>query len=100
MSSGSWMVVLRSESSGRGDEGKSPERAAAVSYDACRAIESPSPRAAVWDVASGVGSGVVPLRTSRAISPITIWPVRGAKRTIRLMSFRGPPASSQGIHTA
>ena len=92
--------MLRSASSGRGEERESAERVAPVSYDACRTIESPSPRPAVRDVASGVGSGVVPLSTSRAISPITIWPLRGAKRTIRLMSFRGPPASSQGIHTA
>lgn len=94
------MVVLRRVSSDRGAEGKARAGlVAAVSYDACRTIGSPGLfPAASW--ASGVGSGVVPLRTSRAISPMTIWPVRGANRMIKLMSFRGPPASSQGIQIA
>ncbi len=98
MSSGSWMVVLRRVSPDRGAEGKGwAELVAAVSYEACRTIGSP---VAFCAATSGVGSGVEPLRTRRAISPMTIWPVRGANRTIRLMSFRGPPASSQGIQIA
>ena len=45
---------------------------------------------------SGRGGGVLPGNSVFVCSPITNPPWAGMKRTIKLMSFCGPPAGPQG----